>query len=250
MVSVKAPAAASLERRFSSSRATRVIAAATPRLHGVKLHPLEGVQCDVIRRKGVASFEHGKKMRRRQLAIQQPHLEVVEIFGARGAENREAHLVARPAVRIPGARRDDAGDAGVGERNPHRHTRSARHAGQVDALEIDGEPAAHVGAHRLCRRRRDRVRAVPGVVGRRDDVAILLRGRLVFLGHEPSPRRRVERQEQTPSAVGRIGGWQEERVRLRRIVGALDRVHDGSARQGLRRRARRPQTRNHHDYRE
>ena len=58
----------------------------------------------------MAAIEHREEMRRRQPAVQQPHLDVVEVFCARSTEDGKGDFVARLAVRIAGARRDDAGD--------------------------------------------------------------------------------------------------------------------------------------------
>ena len=158
---------------------------------------------------------------------------------ARGAEDGERHAGARLAVRIAGARRQDPGDVVPGERNAHRHSRAARHAGKIHPPGIDGEPSAHVRAHRLRRLHRAGVGTVPGVVGCRDDVAVLLGGGPVFLDHEAPARRRVEREKQAPFALWRISGRQVERVGLRRVVSALDRVDDRARLKRLRSRARR-----------
>ena len=81
------------------------------------------------------------------------------------------------------------------------------------------------------------MRTVPGVVGCRDDVAVLLGGGPIFLDHEAPARRRMEREEQAPRALGGIAGRQVERVRLRRVVGALDPVDHYSALEHLGARA-------------
>ena len=53
----------------------RVVARApSPRLHGLQLHPLDGLEGDGVRRQRVSAVEDREVMRRGQLAIEQAHL--------------------------------------------------------------------------------------------------------------------------------------------------------------------------------
>ena len=73
----------------------------------------------------VPAREDHDAMRRLQGALEHPHLDVVEVVGAGGAEDREPHGLARPRVGIAGTRGDDPGNLLVGERNLQGHARSA-----------------------------------------------------------------------------------------------------------------------------
>ena len=207
----------------------RVVARAPARLHGLQLHPFDGLEGDVVRRQRVPAVEDCQMVRRGQLPIEQAHLDVVEVFGARGAEDGKGHGGARLAVWISGAGRDDAGDVVLSERHLHRDAGAARHAGQVDPLRVNREAPAEVGRHRPHGRHRDGPRAVPRGVRSGDDVAVLFGRRLVFLDHEPSSRSGVKRDQQVPGPVGRIGRRHIQSVALRRIGRAFHVLDNGPA---------------------
>ena len=184
-------------------------------------------------------------MRRRQPAIELPHLHVVEVLGAGGRKDGERHRGPRLAVREARARGDHPGDERVGKSDPGRHARAAGHAGQVDAPGIDGEPAADVGGHGLRRLRRDSVRAVPRVVRRGDDVTVLLGGGPEFLDHQRASGRRMKGENHAPLPLRGIDGRQVQGVGLRGIVGAHHALERNATLRCLRRRGARAQHQRH-----
>lgn len=95
------------------------------------------------------TVEDRQVVRRGELAIELPHLDVVEVFCSSRAEHRKRHRRARLAVRITGARRDDPGNVVVAERHPHGDASATRHPGQVNPLRVNRHAVPRSG-HIAC----------------------------------------------------------------------------------------------------
>ena len=98
-------------------------------LHCLQLQPLDCLQRHGVRRQRVPALEDHDPVGRRQRAVEHAQLDVVEIFGAGGAEHDERQRLAWLAIRVAGARRDHARDHVLrAEGHLHRHARAARKA--------------------------------------------------------------------------------------------------------------------------
>ena len=85
----------------------------------------------------MAALEDREAVRRRELAIKKPHLDVVEILLTRSPEQSEGNRGARRRIGVSGTRRDDARERLVGEGELQRDACAAREAGEIEPLRIE-----------------------------------------------------------------------------------------------------------------
>ena len=222
-------------RALEEARDERRVARTASVLHRQQLEPRERFVPDRSGRPLVASREDTEALARaalQELLLELEELGVVHVALARGREPGGVEGVGvRGAGGQPRALREDSRDAAAtAHREARRDARAAREARRVDAPRVDREAQARVLDDRGDCGLDLRHRAVPRVVRAGHDPAEALRGPRRELDGPRSLPARIERVQDRPGPIPRVGRGQVEGVALSRITCGGDALDHAAAR--------------------